>query len=221
VLGEAHLQTIETKFVLAGLYHSMGEHELANPLHAVCLAGDLFTSCYFSPVLRMLCTSNTLVHLSRLLIHQLSLVNRLLFVCWLVGLLLLLLLGRRERLGDYHEITLHTLLASAHALGTSARARDRALAIPLYEEYLLEAGNKLRAAPPVDHYSQSHNTHNNNDNNSSNNNNNNNNSDPTDLRYLYFSLAPWSIYDPAHALRVAVEHCEVTLKTLKKTLAGD
>ena len=130
-----------------------------------------------------------------------------LFVC-----LFVCLLGRRERLGDYHEITLHTLFVSAHALCNSARARDRALAIPLYEEYLLEAGNKLKAAPSVDH----HYLHNNND-----------NShiqpllDPTDPRSLYFSLTPWSITDPTHTLRIALDHCAEAVKTLKRTLAGD
>ena len=211
VLGEAHLQTIETKFVLAGLYHTMGEHELANPLHAACLSGNCLLGLLLSVTLCTTSSSNSLPQITKsIIIVMILIISR--FSVYLPVCLFVCLLGRRERLGDYHEVTLHTLFASAHALSNSARARDRALAIPLYEEYLLEAGNKLKAAPSVDH----HYLHNNND-----------NShiqpllDPTDPRSLYFSLTPWSITDPTHALRMALDHCAEAVRTLKRTLAGE
>ena len=89
VLGEAHLQTIETKFVLAGLYHTMGEHELANPLHAACLSGNCLLGLLLSVTLCTTSSSNSLPQITKsIIIVMILIISRFsvylpvcLFVC--------------------------------------------------------------------------------------------------------------------------------------------
>ena len=57
------------------------------------------------------------------------------------------LAGRRARLGSDHDLTLQAVSALAGAHAASGRARDRVLALPLYEEFVAALRRRLRALP--------------------------------------------------------------------------